>query len=227
MTIYAQVDWRASCRLVPSRYPTIRLFEDVADPADLDVLYAIADLTNPRLRDEVGDLQLVPSSERVSGEGTSAIMAAFTHLNPHGSRFSDGTYGVYYAGECLDTAIAEVSYHAAWYLANTDEPPIEVDYRCYRVTLDAELAELRSEPMDSPLLDPNNYNASQAFGRELRTDGANGIVFPSVRHAGGECVALFTPRATVPPARQSEHVTLRWNGSKVTDWYLKSGNHQL
>ena len=31
-------------------------------------------------------------------------MAAFTHLNPEGSRFSDGSYGVYYAAHTLATA---------------------------------------------------------------------------------------------------------------------------
>ena len=47
---------------------------------------------------EVGELRLVAPDERISGPGTSVVMAAFTHLNPEGSRFSDGTYGVFWDG---------------------------------------------------------------------------------------------------------------------------------
>ncbi len=54
-------------------------------------------LVNPRLRNEAGAIHLVPPEERVTGPGATWVMAPFTHFNPNGSRFSDGTYGVYYA----------------------------------------------------------------------------------------------------------------------------------
>ena len=67
--------WRTSYRLIPSRYPTVGLFDAVADAADLDVVFAIEALTNPRIRDELGQLQLVPADERVVGPGSTPIMA--------------------------------------------------------------------------------------------------------------------------------------------------------
>src|SRR2546423_8512862 len=88
-------------RVTPSRYPTIHLFERVADPADWEALYWIESLTNPRLRDEVGDIELVPPDERAFGPGGSVIMAPFTHLDPAGSRFADGTFGAFYAAAHL------------------------------------------------------------------------------------------------------------------------------
>ena len=78
----ARIVWQPSWRIVPSRFPPIDLFERIADPADWDALIELESLTNPRLRDEVGDIALVPAAERISGPGASAIMAAFTHLNP-------------------------------------------------------------------------------------------------------------------------------------------------
>jgi hypothetical protein len=108
-----RVSWRPSYRLIPSRYPTVGLYDAIADPADLEVVFAIEALANPRIRDAIGELALVPEDERVSGPGATPVMAAFTHLNPEGSRFSDGTYGVYYAAHSLETAIAEVSHHRA------------------------------------------------------------------------------------------------------------------
>lgn len=212
--------WPDSCRLIPSRFPPVSLFDAVADPADLEVVFAIEALGNPRLRDEVGQLQLVPPDQRISGPGCSPIMAAFTHLNPEGSRFSDGSYGVYYAAASLETAVAEVGHHRARFLARTAEPAIDIDLRCYRVKVQARLSDLRG--LGGALHDPDSYAASQAFGVRLRLAGEPGIVYDSVRHPGGQCVALFTPRATVPPARQAEHVSLRWNGERIAEWYLKS-----
>ena len=213
--------WRDSCRLVPSRFPPVSLFEQVADPADLEMVFAIEALGNPRLRDAVGELRLVPLEQRVSGPGTSAIMAAFTHLNPEGSRFSDGSYGVYYAAHKLETAVAEVSHHRAIFLARTAEPPIEIDMRCYRVKIKAKVAELRGVK-DDKVYAPDSYAASQVFARAVGAEGLAGVTYDSVRHPGGECAALFFPKALVPPAREAEHVTLRWNGERIEGWYLKS-----
>lgn len=219
---HAAIDWSTSCRLVASRYPPVGLFDAVADAADLDVVFEIEALGNPRLRQEAGELSLVPAEHRISGPGTTPIMSAFTHLNPEGSRFSDGTWGVYYAANDLDTAVAEVGHHRARFLARTAEPAIDIDLRCYRVPVRATLVDLRGRRARADVLDPAGYAASQAFGRARRDAGDAGIVHPSVRRRGGECVALFTPRATVPPATQAEHVALRWNGTRIVEWYRKS-----
>ncbi|MFY8119464.1 MAG: RES family NAD+ phosphorylase [Roseateles sp.] len=221
----ADLFWPDSCRLIPSRFPPVSLFEQVATPADLDIVFAIEALGNPRLRQQVGELSLVPPAERISGPGTSAIMAAFTHLNPEGSRFSDGSYGVYYAAESLETAVAEVSHHRARFLASTSEPPLELDLRCYRVMVRARLLDVRGQ--GGELHDAQSYQASQRFAREQRAAGALGIAYDSVRRPGGSCVALFTPRATQPPARQAEHVSLVWDGQRIAAWYLKSELHSL
>src|SRR6185295_1112064 len=127
-----------SYRLVPSRFPPVGLFDRVARPQDLEFVLAAESLTNDRLRDEVGELALVPPAERVSGPGSTPVMAAFTHLNPEGSRFSDGTFGVYYAAKDLDTAIAETVYHRARFLARTAEAAGEIDMRVYRADLRAD-----------------------------------------------------------------------------------------
>ena len=165
-----KLDWPDACRLIPSRFPPISLFERVAEPADLDVVFAIEALGNPRLRDEIGELSLVPPEHRISGPGTGAIMAAFTHLNPDGSRFSDGSYGVYYAANDLDTAVAEVGHHRSLFLARTREPAIEIDLRCYRLRVKSTLCELRGRQADhAALYAPDSYAASQVFGLARRT----------------------------------------------------------
>src|SRR5690606_27761865 len=107
----AELGWRPGYRIVPSRFPPVGLFDAVADPADLEAVFQIEAMTNDRLRDEVGDISLVPPEDRVSGPGTTPVMAAFTHLNPNGDRFTDGSYGVFYASATIETAVAETSHH--------------------------------------------------------------------------------------------------------------------
>ena len=86
-----RIRWSQAFRIVPSRFPPVGVYDRIADPMDLDAVFAIEALTNPRLREEAGALKLVPKERRISGPGSTPVMAAFTHLNPEGSRFSDGS----------------------------------------------------------------------------------------------------------------------------------------
>lgn len=213
--------WQPSYRLIASRYPTVGLFDAIADPADLDVVFAIEALTNPRIRDQIGQLQLVPPAERVSGPGSTPIMAAFTHLNPEGSRFSDGSYGVYYAAASVATALAEVAWHRARFLERTAEPPIDVDLRLIEADVDAPLHSLLGwREAAAALYDPHHYGAAQALGARLRAAGSWGLRYHSVRDAQGQCVALLRPRA-LGPARATAHLALHWDGRRITHWYEK------
>ena len=216
-----RVRWRPTWRLVASRFPPVALFDRVADPADLEAVLAVEGLTDARRRDEAGELSLVALADRISGPGTTPIMAAFTHLNPAGSRFTNGEYGVYYAGHTLETAIAETSYHRARFLAATAQPPIEIDMRSYAADVDARLHDLRGLREALPAVyDPLEYGAGQRLGAELRASGSNGVVYESVRDPGGECLGVFRPRV-LSPARQGPHYCYVWDGRAIIEVYRK------
>jgi hypothetical protein len=218
----SHVDWYPCYRLVPSRFPAVGLFDRVASPEDLEVVFAIESLTNDRLRDEVGEISLVPPEERIVGPGASPIMAAFTHLNPEGSRFSDGTYGVYYAGESLDTAIAEVAHHRTLFLSRTREAATEIDLRTYTARVVGDFHDLRGQQEALPdVYSLDSYTASQALGRSLRAKGSSGLVYDSVRRTGGQCVAVFRPKL-ISDCSQSSHITFVWDGTRIVSWYEKS-----
>ena len=217
----AHICWQPCYRIIASRFPPIALFEEVADPAELDAVYAIEAMTNDRLRDEVGTLALVAPEDRVSGPGTSVIMAAFTHLNPDGSRFSDGSFGVFYAARAIETAVAETRYHRARFMAYTHEPAQELDMRVYAVDLEAMLHDLRSLRDSHPALyAEDSYVASQALAKDLRAQGSEGIAYQSVRHVGGECAAVFRPRL-LANCRQERHLCYVWDGRAISTVYEK------
>jgi hypothetical protein len=215
-----RVRWHEAHRILPSRYPPIQLFERLSDdPSEWEILAEIESLTNPRLRDEIGDIRLVPVAERLSGPGASWVMASFTHLNPSGSRFSDGSYGVYYAARELATAIAETVFHLGRFYAATADRPHAEAMRVLLGKLDASFHDLRGDlPRWVPVLDPEDYGASRALGRRLRAAGSSGIIYPSVRHAGGQCIGAFRPKAVGPPI-QARHLQYFWDGQRISRYF--------
>lgn len=218
----ATVRWRPCHRLIPNRFPPADLFERVADPADWEAIFAIEALTNTRIREEVGELALVPVEHRVSGPGASYLMAPFTHVSAPGGRFSTPEFGAYYAARSLETAIRETVYHRERFLRATQEAPIELDMRELRATLDGSLHDLRGCRASHPALyDPVDYTASQALATRLRAGGAGGMVYDSVRHDGGECVAVFIPRL-LSNCKQADHYCYVWDGARIAHIYRKS-----
>lgn len=216
-----RVDWPQAWRVIATRYPPINLFERLtADTAVWEALIALEQLTNPRVRDEVGDIALVPPEERISGPGASYVMAAFTHINPKGSRFSPGNFGVYYAAMALETAIAETVFHFEAFARDSADPPRNEDFR----VLVGSVAELFEDIAGLPAeqraasRDPDSYATSQAYAGEIRAAGANGVTYPSVRQAGGQCIGAFRPRAVGIP-HQERHLKYRWNGVRVDRYY--------
>ena len=216
-----RIDWPQAWRIIALRYPPVQLFERLTpDPAVWDALFALEQLTNPRVRDEVGEIALVPPDERVSGPGASYVMASFTHLNPRGSRFSDGSFGVYYAAPELETAIAETIFHFEEFARDSGDPMRTEEMRVLVGGAAAEFEDVAAlaEPRRSQILDPSSYATSRAYARDLRDAGANGVVYPSVRRAGGECIGAFRPRAVGLP-RQERHLKYRWNGDRVDRYF--------
>jgi hypothetical protein len=207
-----RIRWTRAFRIVSSRFPPVGVFDRIADPAELDALFELEAMTNPRVREQAGALSLVPKNRRLSGPGATPVMAAFTHLNPEGSRFSDGSYGVFYAAHDTATAVDETVYHRERFLAATGHPPISLQMRCYRTGVHARLDDLRGGWPAAH--DPASYMASQALAKRLREAGSNGIVYASVRHQGGTCVAAFYPDV-VDPCVQAGHYIYRWNGTRI------------
>lgn len=211
----SDLGWAQTFHIVPSRYPVVNIFEEISDPADLETVIALAAATNPRVLDEAGDLHLVRSEDRISGPGTTPVMAAFTHAKP--SRFGDGTFGIYYAGRDEETAIAETAYHRGRFLRDAHLSDERLDMRVYVASVSGSYDDIRRLPSTDPLYDRDSYAKSQPYGIALyETNAVDGIVFNSVRHPGGRCVAAFRPRR-VRNCLASHHLEYRF-----TDYRLVS-----
>lgn len=202
-----------SYRLVNSKFPPIALFDDVASADEFDILYAIQALTNPRLQNEVGSLNLIPRGEIPFGiSGCSYATAPFTHVNPDGSRFGDGTFGVLYLADTMETALAEVQHHQAAYWGNVRGLNYErFVFRGLVCQFDeAGVLDATVLPLSHAIYAPDDYTASRVLGADVKKAGAVGLRYHSVRSQGNTCWALMTPRP-VASIVQSCHYEMVWN----------------
>jgi hypothetical protein len=207
------IRWTRACRLIPSRYPTVGIFDRVAAPEDLEAIVELDAWTNDRISTELGILNILPREEWVVGQPlASVVMAAFCHPRPEGGRFSGPDRGAWYAGRTLETSLAESVYHRTRELAEIGHFDTRVEMRLYHADFRAIFHDIRGRtPRFSSFYDPDSYERSQPFARELLEGGSNGIVYRSVRHRGGECVACFRPKLVLN-LRAAAHYEFRWDG---------------
>ena len=164
----------------------------------------------------IGNLDLVPADRRVGGNGASYLMAPFPHVSTdRPSRFTDGSYGVLYVGNAFETALFETIHHHARFMARTsEEPGWTSQFREIALSVSAVLRDLGGPEPANPALDPDSYVASQRLAAALKAGGADGMVYPSIRHPGGECVGLFYPDCASEPV-QGRHLDYHWDGARV------------
>ncbi len=203
-------------RLIPSRFPPIDLYERVANADEFEILHEIESLTNDRLRDLVGDINLVPKEDRIAGCGTSYIMAAFTHARVGGEegRFDRG-YGVYYCAKEFKTALEETKYHRSRFFRAFTKESTTVDMRSLVSDLNQDLHTIlgRKEEL-ADIYDPDDYSAGQILGRKLKEASSWGVEYSSVRNEGGTCYGVFRPPA-LSNCRQSNHYCYYFDGETI------------
>lgn len=204
-------------RLIPSQFPPIGLFDTVTTPADLSAVMELAGWTNDRLVAE--RLGRLPRTEWVHGRANaSVVMAAFLHVAPGGMRFNGPDLGAWYAAAELATAVAEVGHHlrreaSARGLARTSRR-----YRAYACSLAGSYLDIRGEQALRPdIYAPDSYSASQILGEGLRAAGGAGVIYDSVRHAGGVNIAALRPR-NVTDVAQADHyeITVEVAARRIT-----------
>jgi hypothetical protein len=189
-------------RLIPTKY--ISEGESVlarltVDDEDLDRLLELEGATNDRLLGEAGLLPGISVHELVFGISYAHIVnAAFTHAHPMGSRFNLADRGAWYAAFALDTSKAEVAFHKAQELQEINWQNEEVvTYADYLADFRADFHDIRGDSEFAKCLDPGSYQNSQRLAQELLKEGSPGIVYPSVRHKGGTCLACFRPALVI------------------------------
>ncbi len=204
-------------RLIPSarlKPPALAALADSDE--ELAALARLESATHGRLQAQAEGLAGLDPRELVFGvPNHTFINAAFAYTRPGGNRFNDETRGAWYAAFEVETSLKEVAFHLTRALADAGNAfDNTTKYAELMADFIGPFHDFRPARPRPACLDADSaagYPAGQRLARELRSRGAPGIVYPSVRRKGGTCLAAFHP-AVVQNVRQGGLWTLTWKG---------------
>ncbi len=216
----SRVKWEKTYRLINSCYPPCNIWEDIiSNNEDWISAIEISEMTNSRVRQEIGDISLISKERMITGINSWWVISAFTHVNPNGSRFNDANFGAYYATNDFITAVKEKAYgYTKEFMEATKEPIIDITCRTLLGKIDNNLHDIRQIDSWKECYLENDYTYSQELAKKLREEGSYGIVYKSIRDKDGECFAAFWPDVIDIPI-QERHVVFHWNGEKVESYF--------
>ncbi|TCD14126.1 RES family NAD+ phosphorylase [Oricola cellulosilytica] len=215
----AAFDEKNTHRLIAQAYadePAVAPLAD--DAAEIAILTALEARTSGRLMAERGELDEVTPGELLTpdfGYGHSFVNAALVYTRAGGNRFNGEGRGAWYAGLEIETSLAEIAFHLDREIRNAGGTDNRSRYVQLIAHVEGWMADLHREP-GHPCLDPDpakGYPEGQKVAREVRARGGHGIAYPSVRRAGGNCVAVFSTVAFRKVTRGGGYL-LEWKDGK-------------
>lgn len=115
------------------------------------------------------------------------------------TRFSDGSFPVFYSSLDAATAEAEVRHWLPKYIGKS-KTTRKVYYQQFSCTFDGEEKDLRPQVDDWPdLVNDSDYTFCNRIGAEAKEIKLDGIVTESVRHNDGVNVPIFSRHAVSGP----------------------------
>jgi RES domain len=217
LPLLSAISFKNAPRLLQSRFspadsagaPLSRLANNASALAEISEVEKKAD---PLVQAENDLLPGISPHELVANVPFSRVInAAFTHTSEGGSRFNNKDRGTWYAAKSITTSQAEVIFHATARLAAMGEFNDDASYDEYLADFAGDYHDLRISPGFESVLAPDSYVQSQILAEALLAHGSLGVVYPSVRHAGGVCIACFRP-SLVTHVRKGRTFRFRWRG---------------
>lgn len=188
-------------RAIVSLRDSINIVADITSGSDAeaDVLNTLEMIFKPAEYQSNSPIIHRPFEE---SDHFNAIEYPFRHHAE--SRYSDGSYGVWYGSDTIETAIAETVFHWLKFLFDTHDSiascdGMMIERKVYSVALSGSLLDVNATASDHPSLMSNSYEQCQQLGSEARNGGIKGILAPSARNKGGVCFAVFDPSLLSKP----------------------------
>lgn len=203
-------------RLVSSARLRDAVMTALADTDDeMALLAEIEGATSGRLISEERGRGSLTAAELVHGvPHAKFINASFAYAKPREpNRFNPADRGAWYAALNAETCVAEVGHHLTKALADAGDFNAVVDYGEMLSSMAGVFVDLRQRAGHA-CLNPDplmGYPAGNAVAAATRAAGYNGIIYPSVRYAGGTCIVALWPNV-VQSVVQGALYRLTWSG---------------
>jgi RES domain-containing protein len=203
-------------RLVSTARLRPPVLEGLVGAEDILALAEIEGATSTRLiAQDRGTSSLSPEDFVYSVPHAAFINASFAYAKPRQpNRYNGADLGAWYAALETETCLLEVVFHMTEFLSQSGDFNTVVDYAEMWASMSGDFLDLRNHP-DHPSLDPNpasGYPIGNAVAENVRAAGLNGIIYPSIRHKGGTCIAALRP-TVVQSAAPGSVFQITWSGS--------------
>src|SRR5271157_2122957 len=201
-------------RLVSSARLRAPVLEALVPAEDLAALAEIEGATSHRLIAEARGTEGLGRDEFVHGVPyASFINAAFAYAKPREPNRFNASRGAWYAALAVETSMREIAWHMTDFLGKSGAYRGVVDYAEMFASMAGEFLDMRAAGAH-PGLDPDpaiGYPAGNAIADAAFAEGLNGIIYPSVRHRGGTCLAALRPHAVQSVAPGAVY-RFEWSG---------------
>lgn len=189
------------------------LFDDLSDaPGDWVLAQNVEDDVKPPTYESRTPIIDRPFED---AEWWGAIGYPFRHWQA--SRFSNGTFGIWYGSDTIETTVHETVHH--WYYGLLNDAGfcldgVSIDRKVYLVQCDAVLLDFRQLAHSySDLVHDYDYTFTQAIGARLHREGHPGLVTKSARCAGDN-FAVLNPAVLSNP-KHTCYLSYRLIGNQV------------
>lgn len=197
--------------LIPSRFPTVEVYERIAEGRD-DQFKAIEAMTNPRVREKDrltrGVAPLDPEDPRLKNWNH----APFVYPNPEGSRFFQAGSNVMELADDLQTALAISVPRRENFLRRTGEPTTYLEMRQI------------VRPIKGRFLDATGWDGMEdrerriALGKDAIIMQVDGILFSPSERPSAEGIVVLKLECAGRPV-QGDHFKYLWNGQRINTLY--------
>ena len=190
------------------------LFDDLSDDAaDWRLAQQVEDAAKPPFYQSP-----TPIIHRPFEDAAWFDAIGYPFKNWQASRFSDGSFGVWYGSADVETTVHETAYHWLHGLLEDAgfhrEPTVVAERKVYWVRCDAALLDFRPLVGDFPyLIHPGDYTLTRQIGARLRQEGHPGLATRSA-HGAGDNFAVMNPAVLSDP-RHLCHLTYRLAGERI------------
>ena len=201
-----RLTWEGSVRLAPAPRSLELLFEDTAEPEDLDTVRTVLSIPCvDERRVDASDAAADAGREPVAAPPALAAASDGADLDAGSPSLAALLVGAAYraAGDRV-TAIAEACAQQLRFLTAADLPSTDVVLAAHVAGIDAVVQDLRA-------------GADPAPPRGAEPAGAapvDGVVYDSAESPDGQCVELYGGHGVRAPIRGDGRVIYRWDGDR-------------
>jgi len=211
-----RIHWTKAWRIVATRQPRINLYGRIANSQEQRLLAHLEERTNPRMMVESGRQWFLRKGDYFRPSLSTSVKAPFSYLTK--SRFGNGSFPVLYAAHEEATALSEKRYHMAEFFKAHYTPPTTSKQTAWWLNIAGTFHDMRDKTKFLREYSPTSYGASQALGLRLWKMDSPGIVYNSVWHIGGRCLAVFSPQ-TIHSCMRGLLYEFHWDGAHISNTF--------